>query len=122
MIPLVVLALAAVPAQSRAPVELGTAVNDDGFQIADPRYRDTLGLFDVAVGESGFKIAELEPQQGSFSFGLQDQMVAWSATHGQQFHGSTLVWCDDQWLPRWLLNRSWTAGRASAVMEASSRR
>jgi len=114
---LVVLLAAAAPAAARAPVEIGTAVNNDGFQSPDPRYRATLGLFDVAVGESGFKIAELEPQQGTFSFGLQDQMVAWSAARGQRFHGSTLVWCDDQWLPDWLLNRSWTPDELRVVMD-----
>lgn len=116
LLSLVLLALAAVPAQSRTPVQLGTAVNNDGFQSPDARYKSTLAQYDAAVGESAFKIQELEPQQGTFSFGLQDQMVTWSAAHGQQFHGSTLVWCDDQWLPGWLLNRSWTPDELRTVM------
>ena len=114
VIPLVTVAPA--PARARTPVELGAAIDDTGFQAPDARYRNTLALYGAVVAESAFKIGELEPQQGAFSFGLQDQMVAWSAAQGQQFHGHTLVWCDDTWLPGWLLNRAWTPDELRVLM------
>ncbi len=111
------LVLAAAPAAARTPVQLGAAINDDGFQASDPLYRATLGRYDAVVAESAFKIGELEPQPGVFSFGLQDAMVSWASGRGQQFHGHTLVWCDDQFLPAWLLNRSWTAEQLTPVLD-----
>lgn len=110
------LALPAVPVSAREPVELGAAVNDDGFVSADPRYRQTLARYEAATAESAFKIAALQPAPGQFSFGPADAMVAWSGAQGQRFHGHTLVWCDDQWLPAWLLEREWTRDELLAVM------
>ncbi len=108
---------AAAPAQARTPVQLGAAINDDGFQAPDPRYRATLARYDAVVAESAFKIAETEPQPGVFTFGLQDQMVSWALGAGQQVHGHTLLWCRDAWLPSWLLDRAWTADELTSVLD-----
>ena len=114
------LSLLVAPAavQARTPVQLGAAINDDGFvQTKDARYRDTVARYDAVVAESAFEITETEPQQGVFSFGLQDQMVSWALGNGQQFHGHTLLWCADSWLPSWLLDRTWTADELTAVVD-----
>ena len=116
---LALLALAAGPAHARTtPVQLGGAINDDGFvQTNDARYRATLAGYDAVVAESAFKIGETEPGEGAFSFDLPDQMVSWAAGEGLQVHGHTLLWCDDAWLPTWLTSRSWTAAELTPVVD-----
>jgi len=100
------------------PVELGAAVSSDGFsKDPDPRYRATLAGYDAVTAESAMKIAELEPEQDRFEFGLADQIVAFAEEHGQQVHGHTLAWCEDTWLPAWLRERSWTRSELLAVLQ-----
>jgi GH35 family endo-1,4-beta-xylanase len=116
---LAISALTAGMAHARSgPVELGAAVNSDGFGgDPDPRYRAMLATYDAVTAESAMKIAALEPKQNQFEFGSADQIVSFAQAHGQKVHGHTLAWCEDAWLPDWLRSRSWTRSQLLAVLE-----
>jgi GH35 family endo-1,4-beta-xylanase len=119
VIALVLALVATEPAAARTTaVQLGAAVNSDGFgKDPDPRYRATLAGYDAVTAESAMKIAELEPEQNRFEFGFADQIVAFAEDHGQQVHGHTLTWCQDTWLPAWLRDGDWTRSELLAVLE-----
>jgi len=120
----------AAQAAARTPVQLGAAINDQGFQWSDrdPRYLATLAAnYQAAIPESATKISELlpdpgpadplAPTAGDYHFGLADQMVDFAQAHGMQMDGGPLIWCDDPFMPAWMLQRSWTAGQLEAVMD-----
>lgn len=117
---IVTLLIAAAPAQPRTgPVELGTAVGTWPFMSdPDPRYRATLAAeYDSVTAETAMKIADLQPQRGSFDFTVADALVAFAAAHGQQVFGHTLTWCTDSTMPGWLRNGSWSRTSLLAVLE-----
>ena len=101
-----------------APIQLGAAINDAGFSVGGPAYRDTfVAHHDAATMESAMKMPALQPSQGVFDFARADEMVDWARANGKQVHGHVLIWCADEWDPAWVTGRSWTREELLAVME-----
>ncbi len=99
------------------PVELGTAVGGPNFMSdPDPRYRETMKLFDALTAENDMKMYYQRPTRAVFDFTVGDAMVAFAAANGQQVHGHTLIWCDNSSTPGWVRNGSWTRSQLLAVM------
>lgn len=119
LVALAALCLTAVPAHAArtGPVELGAAISNHGFDFGPAVYRDTLARYDGVTVEHDMKFEPIQPERGRFVFDLPDRMLAWSEQQGQRMHGHTLVWCADETLPRWLLDRTWTRAELLAVME-----
>jgi endo-1,4-beta-xylanase len=105
-------------AQARTgPVELGTAVGGPAFiGDPDPRYRQTLTRYDSLTAENDMKMFYLRPSRSTFNFAWGDAMVDFAQAHGQQMHGHTLVWCNDDANPLWLEGRSWSRAQLLDVM------
>jgi GH35 family endo-1,4-beta-xylanase len=108
----------ATPALARTgPVELGTAVGGPDFMSdSDPRYRETMKLFDALTAENDMKMYYQRPSRAVFDFAVGDAMVAFAAANSQQMHGHTLIWCDPSSTPGWVRNGSWTRATLLAVM------
>ena len=106
------------PASARTgPVLLGTAVGGPSFMAdPDPRYRETLKLFDSLTAENDMKMYYQRPTRATFDFTVGDAMVAFAAANSQQVHGHTLVWCTDSSTPGWLRTGSWTRATLLGVM------
>ena len=99
------------------PVELGTAVGGPNFMAdPDPRYRETMKLFDSLTAENDMKMYYQRPTRAVFDFTVGDAMVAFAAANCQQVHGHTLIWCTDSSTPGWVRNGSWTRATLLAVM------
>ena len=112
-----ILLVAGVPAASARTIELGTAINNDGFGSGDPAYRAALLRHDAFTAESAMKMPELQPARGSYSFARADAMVSWARANGKQIHGHNLIWCADQYTPAWVVQGSWTRATLLAVMQ-----
>ena len=114
----VLLLLLAAPVPARTgQVELGTAVGGPDFMAnPDPRYRETMRLFDAITAENDMKMYYQRPSRAVFDFTVGDAMVAFAAANGQQVHGHTLIWCNDSSTPGWVRNGSWTRATLLAVM------
>ena len=112
------LLLLATPALARTgPVELGTAVGGPNFMAdPDPRYRETMKLFDALTAENDMKMYYQRPSRAVFDFAVGDAMVAFAAANNQQMHGHTLIWCDPSSTPGWVRNGSWTRAQLLDVM------
>ena len=112
------LLLLASPAAARTgQVELGTAVGGPDFMgNPDPRYRETMKLFDSLTAENDMKMYYQRPSRAVFDFAVGDAMVAFAAANNQQVHGHTLIWCNDSSTPGWVRNGSWTRASLLAVM------
>ena len=112
------LLLLAAPAPARTgQVELGTAVGGPDFMAnPDPRYRETMKLFDAITAENDMKMYYQRPSRAVFDFTVGDALVAFAAANGQQVHGHTLIWCNDSSTPGWVRNGSWTRATLLAVM------
>jgi endo-1,4-beta-xylanase len=112
------LLLLATPALARTgPVELGTAVGGPNFMgDPDPRYRETMKLFDALTAENDMKMYYQRPTRSVFDFAVGDAMVAFAAANSQQMHGHTLIWCDPSSTPGWVRNGSWTRASLLSVM------
>ena len=112
------LLLLATPAPARVgQVELGTAVGGPNFMAdPDPRYRETLKLFDALTAENDMKMYYQRPSRAVFDFAVGDAMVAFAAANSQQMHGHTLIWCDPSSTPGWVRNGSWTRSSLLGVM------
>ncbi len=108
----------ATPALARTgQVELGTAVGGPNFMAdPDPRYRETMKLFDALTAENDMKMYYQRPTRAVFDFAVGDAMVAFAAANNQQMHGHTLIWCDPSSTPGWVRNGSWTRATLLAVM------
>jgi endo-1,4-beta-xylanase len=114
----VLLALAAPAAARTGPVQLGAAVGGPAFiEDPDPRYKETLQLFDALTPENDLKMLYVRPSRGTFELTRADAMVAFAAAHGQMVHGHTLVWCNDAANPDWLANGSWTRAELLDVLD-----
>jgi len=86
----------------------GTAVA--ASRLNDSTYSRLLQTeFSACTPENEMKIDATEPQQGQFSFGAADQIVARCRANGQQIRGHTLAWHSQQ--PQWMQNLSGTALR-----------
>ena len=114
---LLILLVAGTPAASARTVEIGTAINNDGFAGGGQAYRDALLRHDAFTAESAMKMLELQPARGSYNFARADGMVSWARANGKQIHGHNLVWCADQWTPAWVVQGSWTRATLLAVMQ-----
>jgi GH35 family endo-1,4-beta-xylanase len=98
-------------------VELGTAVGGPAFMAdPDPRYRETMKLFDALTAENDMKMYYQRPSRAVFDFAVGDAMVAFAAANNQQVHGHTLIWCDNASTPGWVKNGSWTRTQLLEVM------
>jgi endo-1,4-beta-xylanase len=111
--------LLAPPADARTgPVQLGAAINDAGFVYGGAAYRDTFTRnFEAATAESAMKMTAIQPERGVFDFRQADAIVDWARANGKRMHGHTLIWCGDEWSPRWLVETAWTRDELLAVME-----
>jgi endo-1,4-beta-xylanase len=109
---------AVAPAGARTgPVELGTAVGGPTFMSdPDPRYRETMRLFDALTAENDMKMYYQRPARAVFDFTVGDALVAFAAANNQQVHGHTLIWCNDSSTPGWVRNGSWSRASLLAVM------
>ena len=99
LLAILILLVAGTPAASARTIEIGTAINNDGFAGGGPAYRDALLRHDAFTAESAMKMLELQPARGSYTFARADGMVSWARANGKQIHGHNLVWCADQWTP-----------------------
>ena len=107
--------LAAPAAAREGPVQLGTALNSGG--LGDRAYTDAVRRYDAVTPESALKFAELHPARDRYDFAFGDQVVDWARANGRPMHGTTLIWCTDEYLPEWLLSRTWTRDELIRVME-----
>lgn len=121
LLAIVIVLLAGAPAASARTVDIGTAINNDGFANGGAAYRSALLRYDVFTAESAMKMLELQPARGSFSFGRADQMVAWALQNGKRIHGHNLIWCADEWTPAWVLQGSWTRATLLEVLRTHIR-
>ncbi len=117
LLALLILLVAGTPAASARTIEIGTAINNDGFAGGGQAYRDALLRHDAFTAESAMKMLELQPARGSYNFARADGMVSWARANGKQIHGHNLVWCADQWTPAWVVQGSWTRATLLAVMQ-----
>ncbi len=114
---LLTLLFAGTPAAAARTIEIGTAINNDGFARGGQAYRDALLRHDAFTAESAMKMLELQPSRGSYNFAPADAMVSWARANGKQVHGHNLVWCADQWTPAWVVQGTWTRATLLAVMQ-----
>ena len=112
------LLLIAAPAWGReGEVQLGTALNSTGFNAGDAAYLGAVRRYQAVTPESALKLDVVQPSRGRYVFGEGDRMVDWAREQGLPMHGTTLIWCADQFLPEWLLSGSWTRAELLAVMK-----
>ena len=88
----------------------------------DPRYRETLKLFDALTAENDMKMYYQRPTRAMFDFAVGDAMVAFAAANSQQVHGHTLIWCTDSSTPGLAPQRQLDAGDAARRDDASTSR
>jgi endo-1,4-beta-xylanase len=111
-----ILLVAGAPAASARTIELGTALNNEGFAGGGQAYRDALLRYDAVTPESAMKMLELQPQRGGYSFARADAMVSWARANGRPIHGHNLIWCSDTYTPAWVVQGSWTRSTLLAAM------
>ena len=86
-------------AQAR-DIAIGAAVNVDALH-KDAGYRQLLGdQFNMVTPENAMKFAQIEPEQGIYTFADADSIVAFAKAHGMQVRGHNLVWYRN--IPAWL--------------------
>jgi endo-1,4-beta-xylanase len=120
---LVVMALAAGPAQAHHPRGLrdlterpliGTAVNTD-LLGSDPTYTAILDReFNSVTPENAMKWESVEAQRGVLDFSAADRLVAHARAHHQIVRGHTLVWHSQ--LPAWLTSGTFTNDELEAIL------
>jgi endo-1,4-beta-xylanase len=120
---LVVMALAAGPAQAHHPRGLrdfterpliGTAVNTD-LLGSDPTYTAILDReFNSVTPENAMKWESVEAQRGVLDFSAADRLVAHARAHDQVVRGHTLVWHSQ--LPAWLTSGTFTNDELEAIL------
>ena len=120
---LVVMALAAGPAQAHHPRGLrdlaprpliGTAVNTD-LLGSDATYTRILDReFNSVTPENAMKWESVEAQRGVLDFSAADRLVAHARAHRQIVRGHTLVWHSQ--LPAWLTSGTFTNDELEAIL------
>ncbi|WP_433204329.1 endo-1,4-beta-xylanase [Dactylosporangium sp. CS-047395] len=90
----------------------GTAVAN--YKLSDATYSGILDReFNMITPENEMKWDATEPNQGQFSYGSADAIVAHANAHGQRMRGHALAWYSQQ--PGWAQNMSGTALRNAMV-------
>jgi endo-1,4-beta-xylanase len=120
---LVVLALAAGPAQAHHPRGLrdlaqrpliGTAVNTD-LLGSDATYTAILDReFNSVTPENAMKWESVERERGVLDFSAADRLVAHARAHRQIVRGHTLLWHNQ--LPAWLTSGTFTNDELEAIL------
>ncbi|MBN1760275.1 MAG: endo-1,4-beta-xylanase [Chitinispirillaceae bacterium] len=96
-------------------LNIGTCIFGRTYQSG--QYSEILTRdFNTVVAENEMKAQAMQPQQGQFSFGTADAMVAFAQEHDMKVRGHTLVWHAQN--PSWLSGGSWTRETLLKQMEA----
>lgn len=77
----------------------------DRGSFANPAYAALLeGDCDLLVAENEMKWQALRPAADRFAFERFDAILAYSEAQGMVMRGHNLLWHQDKWMPRWLLD------------------
>jgi endo-1,4-beta-xylanase len=84
------------------------------FKLSDSTFSGILDReFNMITPENEMKWDATEPQQGQFSYGAADNIVAHAQAHGQRMRGHALLWYQQQ--PGWAQGMSGSALRNAAI-------
>ncbi|AXA91122.1 endo-1,4-beta-xylanase [Massilia sp. YMA4] len=91
-------------------LRVGNAMGNGRTTFGDPAYRAlTARECNVVVCENATKWQSLHPQPGVFDFKQADAIFAWARKEGLKRRGHTLVWQEDRWFPRWVVEHDFGA-------------
>ncbi|MFG1653096.1 endo-1,4-beta-xylanase [Micromonospora sp. NPDC049275] len=116
-------ATVAMTSAANAGTTLGASAAEKGryygaavpaFKLSDSQFASIVNReFNQLTPENEMKWDATEPQQGRFTYGGGDQIVAHAQSHGMLVRGHTLLWYQQQ--PGWAQGMSGTALRNAAI-------
>lgn len=88
-----------------------SAIKDDAV------YRELIVReFSIVTAENELKMAATQPAEGRFDFAKADLVVDFATRHGLEIRGHTLCWDADRYLPKWVLERTFTREEATHLL------
>lgn len=91
-------------------LRVGNAMGSGPDRFDNPAYRAlTARECNVIVCENATKWQAVQQRPGVFDFKQADAIFAWARKEGLKRRGHTLVWQEDRWFPRWLVEHDFGA-------------
>jgi endo-1,4-beta-xylanase len=97
-------------------LNIGTCLGGRTYQSNQQFQQVLIREFNTIVAENEMKASAMQPQEGQFSFGTADQLVAFAQTNHMKVRGHTLIWHAQN--PTWLTSGTWTRETLLAAMKA----
>lgn len=97
-------------------IAFGSAVSDRAL-TTDATYREVVAReFSIITAENELKWASTHPAEGKYNFAAADRIVDFAEAHRLQIRGHTLCWNADRYLPKWMLERTFTREQVETLL------
>lgn len=90
-----------------------------GWWFNNPKWREIVrNEFDTGVIEYGLHWNEVEPERERLDFSIFDRLVKFGKDNGMKLRGHALLWGNQSFFPKWLVNGNFTAQEMESIIRS----